>query len=99
MVFWIAFGLFGIFCVPLIIMFLVCGVDLKHKLSSTIAILLFWFLFAGGITFDVINKADNWNNGYCECGTHWELRGATKSRVGTETKYYTCPNCHAEITQ
>ena len=99
MVFWIAFGLFGIFCVPLIIMFLVCGVDLKHKLSSTIAILLFWFLFAGGITLDGMNKADNWNGGYCECGTHWELRGATKNRVGTETKYYACPNCHAEITQ
>lgn len=99
MVFWIAFGFFGIICVPFIIMFLVCGVDLKHKLGGAIAILIFWFLFAGGTTIEEMNKADSWNGGYCKCGTHWELRGATKTRVGTETKYYACPNCHAEITQ
>ena len=99
MTFWISFGFFGIICVPFIIMFLVCGVDLKHKLGGAIAILIFWFLFAGGITLDGMNKADNWNDGHCKCGTHWELRGATKSRTGIETKYYACPNCHTEIRQ
>lgn len=97
--FWIIFGLFGMICVPCIIMFLVCGVDLKHKLGGTIAILLFWGLVAGGLTLDILIKKNSWNGGYCDCGTHWELRGASESRTGTETKYYTCPNCYAEITQ
>ena len=97
--FWISFGFFGIICVPFIIMFLVCGIDLKHRLGGAIAILLFWLLISGGMTLEGINKADSWNGGYCDCGTHWELRGATKSRTGIETKYYACPNCHAEIRQ
>ena len=97
--FWIVFGFFGIICVPFIIMFLVCGVDWKHKVGGSIAVLLFWLMFAGGITVDEMGKVDDWNGGYCDCGTHWELRGATKSRTGTETKYYACPNCYAEIRQ
>ena len=99
MTFWSIFGLIGILCVPLIIMFLVCGIGLKRKIGGALAILIFWFLFSGALVLDETNKADNWNGGYCECGTHWELRGATKSRTGTETKYYACPNCHAEIRQ
>ena len=38
-----------------------------------------------------------WNEGYCECGTHWELKGATKVKNGSTTKYYACPNCFEEI--
>lgn len=38
-----------------------------------------------------------WNDGYCECGHHWELKGATKIKNGTTTKYYACPNCFEEI--
>jgi hypothetical protein len=95
--FLLAFGLLGLICVPFIIMFLVYGEDLSHKLVGAIVILLVWLILAGGITLDAMNKADSWNDGYCDCGTRWELRGATKSRTGTETKYYACPNCHAEI--
>lgn len=97
--FWISLGLFGILGLPFIIMFLLGGVDLKHKLGGAIGVLIFCLIFAGGITLDGMNKADSWNGGYCECGTHWELRGASKSRTGNETKYYACPNCHAEIRQ
>ena len=97
--FWISFGFFGIICVPFIIMFLVCGVDLKHKLGGAIAILLFWLLISGGMTLEGMNKADSWNGGYCDCGTHWELRGATKSRTGIETKYYAFLFFHSEIRQ
>lgn len=97
--FWIIFGLFGLMFVPLIITFLICGIDLKHKLSGTIVVLLLWLLLAGGITLDGISKSDSWNGGYCNCGTHWELRGVTKSRIGTETKYYVCPNCYSEISK
>ena len=99
MIFWISFGAFGVVCIPFIILSLISGINLRDKLCGAIAILLFWFLCAGGMTFDLnrMNKADNWNDGYCECSTHWELRGVAKSRGGIETKYYACPNCHAEI--
>ena len=97
--FWLTFGFFGIICVPFIIMFLVCGVDLKHKLGGAIAVLVFWLIFSAGLAADSSMKKEDWNNGYCECGTHWELRGASKSRTGNETKYYQCPNCYTEIRQ
>ena len=97
--FWIVFGFFSLICVPFIIMFLACGVDLKHKLGGTIAVLFFWLLVSVGLTLDSKVKKETWNGGYCECGTHWELRGATTSRTGSETKYYQCPNCYAEITR
>lgn len=38
-----------------------------------------------------------WNDGCCECGTHWELKGVDKARNGSTTKYYACPNCYKEI--
>lgn len=97
--FWITFGFYGLAFVPFVLLFLIGGVDLKHKLGGAIAILLFWLLVAGGTTLEETRKADLWNGGFCECGTHWELRGAAKSRTGNETKYYACPNCHAEIRQ
>ena len=97
--FWFAFGIFGLAGVPFMILFLVGGVDLKHKLGGAFAVLIFWLLASGGVTLDNKGKKDVWNGGYCECGTHWELRGAAKSRMGNETKYYQCPNCYAEITK
>ena len=97
--FWIALAVFGILYIPFIIMFLVCGVDKKHKFIGTLAVLIFWLVSAGGITLDGKSKQDTWNGGYCECGTHWELRGASKSRTGNTTKYYQCPNCYIEITK
>ena len=99
MEFCIIFGILGLVGVPFIILFLVGGVDLKHKLGGALVVLMFWLLAAGGLTLDSKGKQEAWNGGYCECGTHWELRGATKSRTGNETKYYQCPNCYAEITK
>lgn len=96
--FWITFGFFGLLAVPLVIMFLTCGVDLKHKLGGSLAVLVFWFLISAGLAFDSAAKKEKWNDGYCECGEHWTLAGASKSRNGTETKYYRCDNCYNEIT-
>ena len=95
--FWITFGVFGLIATPLIIMFLTCGVDLKHKLGGSLAVLVFWFAISGGLTLDAAMKEEKWNGGYCECGEHWTLAGAAKTRNGFETKYYRCDNCHNEI--
>lgn len=97
MEFWLIFAFFGLIAVPLIIMFLICGVDFKHKLGGALGVLVFWVLLSAGLAFDSKRDAELWNGGYCECGEHWTLAGASKSRNGTETKYYRCDNCHNEI--
>ena len=95
--FLVTFGFMGLLFLPIIILFLVGGVDLKHKLGGFFVCLAFWVVFAGGISIQSNHNKDLWNNGYCECGTHWELRAANKTKNGSETKYYSCPECHNEI--
>ena len=97
--FWLVFGLFGLLFVPIIIMFIALGVDKKHKIVGALICFAIWWIFSLGLFFDAKSDAQVWNGGYCDCGTHWELRGASKDRYGHETKYYSCPNCHAEIEQ
>lgn len=99
MTLWIIFGLVGLMWFALIIMFLVCGADAQHKIGGALVCFAFWLIMSFGLYYESTTKADMWNNGYCECGTHWELRGATKSKHGDVTKYYVCPECFAEIQQ
>lgn len=96
---WFVFGGMGLVFLPLTILFLVGGADWQHKIGGAVVCLFFWALMSGGLYLDSSMKDDAWNGGYCECGSHWELRGASKSRTGNETKYYQCPNCYAEIRQ
>lgn len=95
--FWIIFGGIGLFAIPTILLFICCGVDAKHKICGFLVVIIFWFIFAGGLYFQEQGNNERWNNGFCECGQHWELSGVNKSRNGTETKYYTCPDCYKEI--
>lgn len=95
--FWIIFGLFGLMAVPCIAMFVVCGADIQHKVGGAIVCVVFWFLVSGGLYFQEVGNAERWNDGFCECGTHWELKGVTKTKMGSETKYYSCPECYKEI--
>ena len=95
----IAFGVLGIIFGMIAVMFLVCGADWKHKIIGALVCIGFWLLMSGGIYFDASLDADVWNDGYCECGAHWELRGVSESRNGNTTKYYACPDCYAEIEQ
>lgn len=95
----IAFGVLGIMFGMIAVMFLVCGVDWKHKIIGALVCIGLWLLMSGGIYIDATIKSKVWNNGYCECGGHWELRGASESHNGTVTKYYVCPNCYTEIEQ
>ena len=97
--FWVIFGVLGLMGVPLIVSFLVCGVDAQHKIGGALVCLAFWIVIAASMCYESAIKAEAWNGGYCECGEHWELRGTTKSRNGTVTKYYVCPECFAEIKQ
>jgi hypothetical protein len=96
MIFWITFGLFGFVCVPLILMFALGGADKPCKIGGSIVVIIFWLVISFGAWSDANNNAKNWNNGFCECGTHWELSAVSEYR-GSTTKYYTCPNCHKEI--
>lgn len=97
--FMITFFGFGLAFVPFILLFLIGGVDLKHKLGGASTILIFWILVSLGCGTEATYKKEVWNNGYCECGQHWELVGVTKDRHGHTTKYYVCSECYAEITQ
>lgn len=95
----IAFSVLGIIFGMIAVMFLVCGADWKHKVIGALVCVGFWLLMSGGIYLDAKIDANVWNNGYCECGGHWELRGVSEGRAGSITKYYVCPDCYAEIEQ
>jgi hypothetical protein len=95
----VVFGLLGLFFIPTILFFIVCGVDAAHKIGGALVCLAFWILMTTGLCIESSVNEKAWNGGYCECGTHWELSGVAKSRNGSTTKYYSCPNCYAEITQ
>ena len=95
--FLIILGAFGLLSIPLIIMFLVCGADWKNKITGTLVVTFFWLLLSVGVWVDVKGDANRWNDGYCDCGKHWELSAVSESRHGFKTKYYSCPNCHKEI--
>ena len=91
-------GFMGLLFLPIIVMFLLCGADTKHKVGGALFTFAFWLLFAGGITLQNHHNDTLWNGGYCSCGSHWELSGASKTRNGSTTKYYSCPKCYNEIT-
>ena len=97
MFFWIIFGVVGLIAIPVAIFFALCGVDAEHKIGGVVIVVIFWFIISGGLYFQEQGNTERWNNGFCECGQHWELRAVTKSRTGSETKHYVCPDCHIEI--
>lgn len=44
------------------------------------------------------NNEKAWNDGYCECGTHWELVSTARKKSSMSIiKYYICPDCYNEI--
>lgn len=90
-----------LFCIMLGIcglLFMPFGV-LANGWKGALVALLIAAGISGALTADYEHKKTEWNGGYCDCGTHWELRGASKGITRTETKYYVCPNCYAEIRQ
>ena len=67
------------------------------KVFTIILLVIAWILASVGIWAANEGKKDRWNDGFCECGTHWELRGGSENRHHRR-KYNVCPNCYAEIT-
>ena len=97
MYFVIIFAVLGLFAIPCILMFAFCGDNKKNKLTGIIVVICFWSLFAFAISEQDKTNDKMWNDGFCECGTHWELRGTTHNKT-TRTKPYACPNCYEEIS-
>lgn len=97
MEFLIVFGVLGIMGLPFMLMFLICGVDAKHKIGGAVFVLAFWLLTAGALYGQEQGNNERWNGGNCPCGTRWELVAVDRSRNGTEHKYYCCPDCYKEI--
>jgi hypothetical protein len=95
----ITFIFSGLIFGSIALMFACCAADNKTKIWGAIISLLLGALFAFGLYFDGMAKNDAWNDGYCECGAHWELGGATRTKSGQTIKYYFCPECYAEIEQ
>ena len=41
-----------------------------------------------------VNNRDDFNNGVCvQCGGEYRMSGATRTRMGSKTFYYTCQDC------
>lgn len=96
-IYWIHFILWGLLFFPCILLFAICGATIKNKIGGSLITLAFWLIFATAMFYQEKGNEERWNGGYCPCGTHWELEAVTKTRSGTETKYYSCPDCYKEI--
>jgi hypothetical protein len=97
MSYWIFFIGCGLFFIPCMVMAISFGDTAKGKIKSAAVCLAFWIIISGALWGQSINNAEKWDGGFCECGAHWELKGVSKTRMGSETKYYSCPKCYEEI--
>ena len=87
---------FGVLAAPCIAIAISFGDTWKEKLFGCAVTCVICLILTIGCSFAEDANAEKWNGGFCECGTHWELRGASQYR-SSHTKYYVCPDCHAEI--
>ncbi len=91
--FWICFAAIGIIAVPCVLMFLICGTDLPHKITGAIVVIVFWFLFSGAMYLEDKHDMETWNNGICvKCEGEYLFSSATKYR-SSERYFYTCEDC------
>ena len=64
------------------------------KLLALIICCAIFFGFGCGIGQESVNDHNTFNNGVCvQCGGEYRMSGATRTRMGSETFYYTCQDC------
>lgn len=97
--FLMSLGIFGIVWGLILVLFVVCSSDTTRKICAVIICVAFWLLMSIFTHSNVSTKLEVWNDGYCECGTHWELVDVVTYKNGGTVKYYSCPECYAEIEQ
>lgn len=56
-------------------------------------ICIFGLVSSIGITNQAKADIDSWNNGYCQCGTHWKLVDIVYAKFDGYSYYYQCDNC------
>ena len=64
------------------------------KVLSFVICCAIFFGFGAMVGQEHVNDRDTFNNGVCvKWGGEYRMSGATKSRMGSETFYYTCQDC------
>lgn len=81
---------------------LLISVGRDHWWSKLLAVLISCAIcFGFGCMFGQENTHDTekFNNGICkQCGGEYRFTSATRTRMGSETIYYTCQDCGYTIT-
>ena len=74
---------------------------MKDGWKKVVVSIIFALAIGFGISglFALERKGDEmvWNNGYCECGTEWELVNIEHLKNSGELYYYGCDGCGAVI--
>ena len=64
------------------------------KVLSFVICCSIFFSIGAMVAQQNVNEDDTFNNGVCvQCGGEYRMSGATRTRMGSETFYYTCQNC------
>ena len=64
------------------------------KMLSFIICCAIFFGCGAMIGQEHINDCNTFNNGVCiQCGGEYRMSGATRTRMGSKTFYYTCQDC------
>ena len=95
--YWIIFALCGLFAIPCIVLAASFGDSTKEKIKGAAVCFNFWILVSCLMWGQSVSNTEKWNGGFCDCGAHWELKSVVRTKMGSETKYYSCPNCYEEI--
>lgn len=76
---------------------LLIAISRDHWWSKLLALIICCAIFFGFgcmLGQEGVNDRDTFNNGVCvQCGGEYRMSGATRTRMGSETFYYTCENC------
>ena len=92
---WIVFGTAALSLLTVYILFI--AETKKDIIIGSLVCIIIWVIMSSTISLQVSTSVDVWNNGFCECGTHWELVGVSHSRTNGTVKYYSCSECYNEI--